>query len=58
MLEIFKIAKKTPTIPNKIENVILSKYPENRNMKTRTMLLLSIARPVYFASSDKPKVLK
>ena len=29
-----------------------------RNIKTSTILLLSSARPVYLASSDKPNVLK
>ena len=56
--ETFNIARHRPLAPRKTENADRSKFPENINRKTRMMLLLSIASPVYFASLDNPKVLK
>jgi len=46
--DIFNIARISPTIARKIEKSNLSKYPEKINKKTRIILLLSIANPVYF----------
>jgi hypothetical protein len=54
----FKIERDNPLKARKIEKPNFSKYSENMNKKTRIIVLLSIANPVYFASLDKPKVLK
>ena len=56
--ETFNIARNKPLAPRKIAKDGLSKYPANINRKTRIILLLSMARPVYFLSLDNPKVLK
>ena len=54
----FKIERISPLNARKIEKPNFSKYSENINKNTRIMLLLSMAKPVYFASLDKPNVLK
>ena len=54
----FKIDRNRPLNARKIEKPNFSKYSENINKNTMIILLLSMANPVYFASLDKPNVLK
>jgi hypothetical protein len=56
--ETFNIARKTPLAPRISEKDVSSKDFANINTKTRNILLLSMARPLYFLSLDNPKVLK